>query len=300
VSAIETLFVQNAGALDLAFDASGNLWIVNVGNGVSLQEYSALQLAALRVNGSPAPVVTITSSALANTTGLAFDPSGNLWAAAGNSGFQEFSVAQLAAGGSQTPNVTVRPCVPGPLAGSQTCGGTPRLAFDTAGNLWSVQSTSIGGGGAGEENAVYELSHASIGATGSPTPAAQFKLPANAVPGGELICPWNDITFDASGNLWVAFIGVYFEFTKAQLTSANPNPVLAVNLYGYSQAGSPNTTDYVASSNIALDASGDVFAFAGNGPFKTMTPAQYEASSPSSTSDSGPGALGITVGPYHP
>jgi hypothetical protein len=292
---METLCVPDIAALDVAFDGRGNLWVVNTS---SLQEYSALQLAALRGDAFPTPVLTITSSALADTVGLAFDPFGNLWAA-GGSGFQEFSAAQLTAGGSQTPKVTLKPCT-GSAGSCQTSPlQTARLAFDAAGNLWSAVGVGVGSSGTGEETAVYELSHASIGASGSPTPAAQLKLPAPAPTGVELVCPWNDLAFDPSGNLWVAYFGVYFEFTEARLSSSNPSPALAINLYGYNEAtGSDAIT--TAFSTLAVDQNDDVFAFAGNGPFKTMTPAEYLATTPSSTSDSGPAAFAITAGPYHP
>ena len=295
VSPIERLCVGGAGAIVAAFDASGNLWIVNI---TSLEEYSASQLAALRSNDSPTPVVTITSSTpLAGAVGLAFDPAGNLWVAA-SSGLHEFSAAQLSASGSKVPAVSLQPCA----VSHGFCATLPatRLTFDATKNLWFVTGVGVGGTGAGEETAVYELSHASIGASGSPTPVAQFKLQAPAPSGSELLCSWNDISFDPSGNLWVAFFGIYYEFTKAQLATTGPTPALAINLYGYTEGGTNDGNFTVSPSSIALDASGDVFAYAGGGPLRTMTPAQYHAATPSSTSDSGPAVLGITVGPYHP
>lgn len=67
----------------LAFDANGNLWVVNEGVADTLVKFTPAQLAA---SGSPVPDVTISDNggALADPAGLAFDDAGDLWVA--NSG----------------------------------------------------------------------------------------------------------------------------------------------------------------------------------------------------------------------
>jgi sugar lactone lactonase YvrE len=63
-----------AGSLNepggVAFDASGDLWVVNFNNG-SVVEFAASQLV---MSGSPTPNVTVSGGALFEPFGLAFDP----------------------------------------------------------------------------------------------------------------------------------------------------------------------------------------------------------------------------------
>jgi sugar lactone lactonase YvrE len=55
----------------LAFDASGDLWVANVGN-TTVVAFAASQLVT---SGAPTPNVTVSGSSLSNPAGLAFDPS---------------------------------------------------------------------------------------------------------------------------------------------------------------------------------------------------------------------------------
>ncbi len=63
----------NAGSLNapggLAFDASGDLWVSNLGN--SVVEFAASQIVT---SSSPTPNITITGSSLSQPFGMAFDP----------------------------------------------------------------------------------------------------------------------------------------------------------------------------------------------------------------------------------
>ncbi len=104
----------------VAFDASGNMWVANNSNSNpgTLQEFAASDLSGSGVI-QPAAMVTIsatavtTSTAIAQSldgpTGLAFDSSGNLWVANGDSdnhgSLAEFTPGQLATSGSPSPNV---------------------------------------------------------------------------------------------------------------------------------------------------------------------------------------------------
>ncbi len=107
--------------LGLAFDASGNLWVVNGGN--TVLQFAASQLTA---SGSPTPAVTLSAAAgsLDSPRSLAFDASGNLWVTNGASMANtvvEFAAGQLAVSGAPTPTTTV--------SGS-SLGGPYGLAFD--------------------------------------------------------------------------------------------------------------------------------------------------------------------------
>jgi hypothetical protein len=67
-------------------------------------EYNKADLA----KASPTPTVTNNSPSLSDpSTGLAFDPSGNLWVTAYGDDAVEFTKAQLAKSGSPTARVTI-------------------------------------------------------------------------------------------------------------------------------------------------------------------------------------------------
>ena len=138
----------------MAFDAAGNLWVVNQ---ASVVEFGLSQLAA---SGSPSPAVTLTddgSGSLTGPLGLAFDPAGNLWVSDGNADRDtvvEFAASQLTATGSPTPAVTLKPS-------TGTANHVAGLAFDASGDLW------VANGSAGT---ILELAASQLAASGSPTP----------------------------------------------------------------------------------------------------------------------------------
>lgn len=98
------LSLVNPGGL--AFDASGNLWVANIG-GRTLSSFSPGQL---RRSGSPAPdvVITPTGESLTVPVGLAFDASGNLWVVGGAGALTEFSPASLGASGAAVPSLSMQ------------------------------------------------------------------------------------------------------------------------------------------------------------------------------------------------
>ncbi len=91
----------------LAFDHSGNLWLVNGTVSSTVVAFSPTQLA---VSGSPVPKVTLSGSGthLAEAHGPTFDRFGNLWVSnTVTNSVTEFSPAQLASSGTPTPVTTL-------------------------------------------------------------------------------------------------------------------------------------------------------------------------------------------------
>lgn len=199
----------------LIFDHAGNLWITDLGRSLNpaLFEFTPGQQAA---GGNLIPNLTMTSLSLLSPGGMAIDHAGNLWVANVDVFLPfnalEFTAAQLAAGGQQSPNVTLGIAVQEPI----------NLAFDHHDNLWVNDWSG---------NRVLMFRGSALKASGSPSP--DIILSAAALSGGEnsLASP-DALAFDASGNLWVAnsypgndCTGSMAEFTPAELTaSGSPQP----------------------------------------------------------------------------
>lgn len=146
----------------LAFDAAGTLWVSdNVAHTVI--GYAADQLAT---SGSPVPLLVLTeASGLFNPAGLAFDAAGNLWVA--NTTAQNllaFTPAQLRGAGALAPHIEI-----------SSNGGSLELpfglAFDGAGSLFVI------GGARG----LTKFLKTSLGATGSPPPAAKLTVAGHSL-----------------------------------------------------------------------------------------------------------------------
>ena len=87
----------------LAFDASGKLWVGNIGT-AAIVAFTPELLAA---TGSPAPAVTIASlgeGSFVIPVGLAFDADGSLWVVGGDAALYKFAPATIAVGGKPEPS----------------------------------------------------------------------------------------------------------------------------------------------------------------------------------------------------
>jgi sugar lactone lactonase YvrE len=195
----------------LAFDSSGNLWIVNAST-ATVVEFTASQLAS---TGSPTPAVTISASSasLDEPIGIAFDASGNLWVSNIGGSIVAFTPSQVAASGAPTPTVIL-------TAAAGSINGPLMIAFDASGKLW------VANGDHGQ-NTVVAFSPSQLTTTGSPTPVVT--LSANA---GSLNGPAG-LAFDASGSLWVSNLDgtspTVVGFTASQIaTSGSPTPNVTV------------------------------------------------------------------------
>jgi hypothetical protein len=214
------------GPEGLTFDSSGDLWVANNSGGANgggaVVEYSKAELA----KASPLPTVTISGGPRHNIftpTGLAFDPSGNLWVA--NEGaccVVEFTKAELAKSGAPKPEVTLSP-------------SNASIAFDPSGDLWQ---------GSNGSDSVSEWAKAELSKSGSPAPTVMISSDS-------LNNPWRP-TFDSAGNLWVAdmwYCCKVVEFTRAELEkSGSPDPKVVISSRDISSPG-----------DVALDPSGDLW-----------------------------------------
>jgi streptogramin lyase len=145
----------------MAFDGSGNAWVAD-DQATHIVKYSAASLAA---RGTPVPADTIGANAgsLKWTDAVVFDTHGNLWVANdGLSTVVAFSPAQLAAGGTPVPNVTIT------LPNSADPFG---LAFDNHGTLWVSDNNN---------GLMLGLSSSQQSATGSPTPSVTLSTTINS------------------------------------------------------------------------------------------------------------------------
>lgn len=191
-----------------AFDAQGNLWVAN---GAGVSAFTSQQLAD---GGSQAPTRNLTSSVLTGfvVSGVAFDPSGNLWVSrnvtANGSGLVRFSTQQVATGGDIAPADMLQI----QSASFNEPGG---LAFDSSGNLWVANFAG---------NNLLRFAPLQLSAGGSQTPS--ILLSGFDGPRG--------LAFDNGGNLWLTqAFGTVLQIAASGLTaSGNPTPAKSLSGYG--------------------------------------------------------------------
>ena len=232
---------QPAGAaVSSSLPAPGTLFVLNGGN-LSGSNVPGITEFAPGASGSATPTATTTSAAgLYNPFAMAADPSGNgnVWVvnyASGSGSVAEFSAAQLEAGGNATPIAKILP------ANTASLNEPDGLAFDSSGNLWVANTNNDGqhcNAGSIVEYTAAQLSGLSA-TNDSPTPAAtiNFNL-GTTCPSPTVSGPWG-ITFDSSGNLWVASYtsNLVVEYTASQLaglsaTNDTPTPAQVITANG--------------------------------------------------------------------
>jgi streptogramin lyase len=186
--------------VELAFDASGNLWVS------TQQAVVELAAATLGTSGPATPTVMLSGAGGSLVPyGLAFDGHGNLWVANDFNGtLVEYTPSQLAAGGTLTPAVTIS-------SNSGSLADPKGVAFDGHGDLW-VSNFST--------NKLVEFTPTQLSAGGSPVPAVTLNTPS----------PFG-LAFDESGNLWITNAnGQIDQFAANQLTtSGSPTPSVVVS-----------------------------------------------------------------------
>ncbi len=189
----------------VAVDSVGGIWVVE--DRETIKYFTAAQIAST-TNAAPARVIT--SSALLAAQALAFDDAGDLWVVDRNyTTLNEFTPAQLAAGGTQTPAVIVNKIF-------GTLSMPWQAAFDAHGNLWV---TNFG------DSTIVGYSAAQLAAGGDPVPYA-------AIAGSKGTSDCLGLAFDAQGNLWVSTLtDTIVKFNASDLTTIGA-PVPAVIITG--------------------------------------------------------------------
>ncbi len=187
-----------------AFDSSGNLWVADYQNNRVLEfkpPFSTNEVASV-ILGQPdmfGSACTTSPTGLCNPSGLAFDPTGNLWISdLGNSRVLEYLSSNLITGDGAA-NVLGQPDFV-----SNGCATTPTglcqpfsLAFDPSGNLWISDTNN---------NRVLEyLSSNLITGDGAANVLGQPDFVSNGcatTPTG--LCSPDGLAFDPTGNLWIS------------------------------------------------------------------------------------------------
>ena len=256
------------GHSHVAFDAAGNLWVINNRNN-TLSKYTAAQLAS---NDSPSPavVLTFTNPAHQFQQGIAFDDQGNLWTAGVGPQLLKFAPGQLEQDGSPTPVATVSLAL-------QDFNVRPwSLAFDAQGNLWMTNSTNNAPG----EETIVRLTPAQLAAGGTTKPLVIRN--SNSV-----LDALTGLAFDAQGNLWVASGGNnrIVKYSPDQLqASGAPTPRVVIEGVEYP-------------FHVAFDSSGNLWANSfERGTLNKFTPDQLARSGSPTPATTIREVLGADVG----
>ncbi|MGO9455451.1 MAG: IPT/TIG domain-containing protein [Acidimicrobiales bacterium] len=194
------------GYTGLTYDATGDLWGATTG-GNEVVEFTASQLAT---GGTKAPHVVLQ---MTDPTGVAFDGAGNLWVTLGTPNeVVEIGAATLSTSGTPAPKVTIG----SDATATKSLAFPTALTFDGSGNLWVVNTGST---------SAVAYTPAQYAASGAPTPNIIIAGTKTTITG-----PYG-VTFDASGNLWVAndSNGLVNEFTSSSL-AAGGNVAPAVTI----------------------------------------------------------------------
>jgi sugar lactone lactonase YvrE len=191
----------------VAFDSKGNLWVVDSSNNRVLEyappfstgEAASLVIGQTSLTGSGD---TSSSGSFFGPTGIAFDPSGNLWVVdSGNNRILEFKTPF--SDGESASLVIGQPTFGGYI-GTTTPGGLndpSYLAFDPSGNLWV---TDQGNNRVLEFTAPFSIGQKASAVIGQ----ADFTsyAPSSTVTAKSLFEPVG-IAFDSKGDLWVVDSG---------------------------------------------------------------------------------------------
>jgi ligand-binding sensor domain-containing protein len=209
---------------------TGGLWVTYFFfTPQTVVQYSAAQLAG---SSTASPAVAVTTNG-AESVGVAFDASGNLWTSVSNiPELLEYSASQLASSNTSAPTVILTSDRAGSL------NSPAGLAFDSNGNLWVANASS---------NTLVEYASAQLASSGSPIPIITIGSSSES-----LQSPYG-LAFDASGSLWITTTGpspVVALAPDQLLTSGAPTPAVSLSFPGISG---------FSAQELAFDAKGNLW-----------------------------------------
>ena len=236
----------------IAFDQSGNLWVADSANGRVLEYKAPLatgEAASIALGQSNTSAISfgfncngssvITASCLATPTGLAFDPSGNLWVSdSTNNRVVEFKPpfvnnenASVAIGQPDLTTGANPDATPTASDLSQPAG----IGFDTSGNLWVADTLY---------NRVLEFKAPLTTGEAASVVLGQDNFTSGISANYPSTCPYHTecpsaasltapdgVTVDSSGNVWTSerntgrileFVGPFTNGESASLVLGQP------------------------------------------------------------------------------
>lgn len=191
-----TVAAKTGGSDGFTFDVFGNAWVI--GGTTADPPVARIPAAMLGADGLKTPDIIIDSpsfgTAIPGPAALAFDLDGSLWVSV----VSEDKVVKIDASALETPG-TSRP-VATVIQGS--ISAPTGLAFDNAGNLWIASSGA---------STVVRINAAHLASSGTGADLTVIALsPAPVI--GPLSSP-EGLAFDAGGNLWVNYEGLFARLT---------------------------------------------------------------------------------------
>jgi sugar lactone lactonase YvrE len=245
---------------DLAFDSSGNLWVVDSSNNRVLEYKAPLSTgeAASLVIGQPnftSANTETTSTGLNGPNGLAFDSSGNLWVADLINGRVLEFPAPFSTGEAATlvigePNFTVA----NDEVSKAGLNAPNSVAFDSSGNLWVVDGHRVL-----KYNAPFSTHEAASLVIGQNT----FTNSSTVTTSTGMNFPAG-IAFDSGGNLWISDKGNnrVLEYTAPFSTFEAASLVIGQSNFTTSDAGTfrnLTSTTLDQPAGLAFDSSGNLW-----------------------------------------
>ncbi len=254
----------------VTFDSSGNLWVLDGGNGGTIpptvDEFTTAQLPLL-TKGGLKPNAVIGSTDFGFPQQLVFDSAGNLWVSdAVNNEVFKFTTNQLTGGTDVTPDLI--------LTSNPAFNGSLGIAFDSSGDLWIANNNLTGA-----NSTVFEFTASALaGLSGPQTLTPNAILQSN---GTSISEPWA-LVFDSNGNLWLSnqddTINTVVQFSKAQLaalTSTATTPTPAVTI---SATGSGATMSIDSPTGLAINSQGELAVANVNNSLSVFSAKQLTAS----------------------
>lgn len=168
-----------SGAVDLAFDRNGALWVANA----AAARIDRFDAEALRASGEPSASATVSGASVVAPRSIAFDRQGNLWVAGDSEALVRFDAGRLAADVTTAADLTIDGVTPEPEVAP--LGSAAAIAFDPDGGLWAAHSGNL----------IARYSEANRLNPGEVTPAAQMRMPD----GMTLL----DLAIDEDGGVWM-------------------------------------------------------------------------------------------------